>query len=66
MIPYRPIAPLTLGPRNGWKSVVAAVVMAAVLGTSATSAVAAARTEPSASAQGTDSSEPAASRQQTS
>ncbi|MDQ0120560.1 hypothetical protein J2T22_003766 [Pseudarthrobacter defluvii] len=33
MIPYRPIAPLTIGPRTGWKSVLAAVVMAALLGT---------------------------------
>jgi len=35
MIPYRPIAPLTVGPRKGWKSVLAAVVMAALLGTTA-------------------------------
>jgi len=41
MIPYRPVAPLTLGPRRGWRSVLAAVVMAAVLGTTATAAVAA-------------------------
>jgi hypothetical protein len=33
MIPYRPIAPLTLGASNGWRSVLAAVVMAALLGT---------------------------------
>jgi hypothetical protein len=46
MIPYRPIAPLTLGPRKGWRSVLAAVVMAALLGTTATAAVAA---EPEAS-----------------
>jgi hypothetical protein len=50
MIPYRPIAPLTLGPGRGWKSVVAAVVMAALLGTSGTPAVAAGRAETSASA----------------
>jgi hypothetical protein len=37
MIPYRPVAPLTLGPRKGWKSVLAAVVMAALLGTTAAS-----------------------------
>lgn len=41
MIPYRPIAPLTIGPRKGWKAVVAAVVMAALLGTTAPAAVAA-------------------------
>jgi hypothetical protein len=41
MIPYRPIAPLILGPRKGWGSVLAAVVMAALLGTTATAAVAA-------------------------
>ncbi|QHK21213.1 hypothetical protein GU243_17560 [Pseudarthrobacter psychrotolerans] len=41
MIPHRPIPPLSPGPRSGWKSVVAAVVMAALLGTTATSAVAA-------------------------
>jgi hypothetical protein len=41
MIPYRPIAPLTVGPRKGWRPVLAAVVMAALLGTTATSAVAA-------------------------
>ena len=46
MIQYRPIAPLTLGPRKGWRSVAAAVVMAALLGTTATAAVAA---EPEAS-----------------
>jgi hypothetical protein len=33
MIPYRPIAPLALGASNGWRSVLAAVVMAALLGT---------------------------------
>jgi hypothetical protein len=32
MIPYRPIPPLTAGPRKGWASVLAAVVMAALLG----------------------------------
>jgi hypothetical protein len=32
MIPYRPIPPLTAGPRKGWTSVLAAVVMAALLG----------------------------------
>jgi hypothetical protein len=41
MIPYRPVAPLTVGPRKGWKSVLAAVVMAALLGTTASAAVAA-------------------------
>jgi hypothetical protein len=41
MIPYRPVAPLTVGPRKGWKSVLAAVVMAALLGTTATAAGAA-------------------------
>jgi hypothetical protein len=40
MIPYRPIAPLTVGPRKGWRSVLSAVVMAALLGTTATAAVA--------------------------
>lgn len=35
MIPYRPIAPMTIGPRTGWRSVLAAVVMAALLGTTA-------------------------------
>ena len=35
MILYRPIAPLTVGPRKGWKSLLAAVVMAALLGTTA-------------------------------
>jgi hypothetical protein len=40
MIPYRPIAPLTVGPRKGWKSVLSAVVIAALLGTTATAAVA--------------------------
>lgn len=51
MIPYRPVPPLTLGPRNGWRSVLAAVVMAALVGTTATSAVAAERTETSAAGQ---------------
>ena len=32
MIPYRPVAPLAAGPRHGWASAVAAVVMAAFLG----------------------------------
>jgi hypothetical protein len=41
MIPYRPVAPLTVSPRKSWKSVLAAVVVAALLGTSATAAVAA-------------------------
>jgi len=41
MIPYRPVAPLTAGPRKGWKAVIAAVVMTALLGTTATAAVAA-------------------------
>lgn len=41
MIPYRPIPPLSPGPRSAWRSVIAAVVMAALLGTTATSAVAA-------------------------
>jgi hypothetical protein len=41
MIPYPPIAPLTVGPRKGWRPVLAAVVLAALLGTTATSAVAA-------------------------
>ncbi|MET3719524.1 MULTISPECIES: hypothetical protein [unclassified Arthrobacter] len=41
MVPYRPVPPLTLGPGGGWKSVVAAVVMAGLPGTTATSAVAA-------------------------
>jgi hypothetical protein len=41
MIPYRPIAPLTAGPVKGWKSVVAAVLVAALLGTTAPVAVAA-------------------------
>ncbi|TDT81754.1 hypothetical protein DFO47_103412 [Arthrobacter sp. AG258] len=30
MIPYRPIPPLAAGPRKGWASVLAAVVMAAL------------------------------------
>lgn len=32
MIPYRPVPPLTAGPRKGWASVLAAVVLAAFLG----------------------------------
>jgi hypothetical protein len=35
MITYRPIPPLTLGKSNSWRSVLAAVVMAALLGTAA-------------------------------
>jgi hypothetical protein len=35
MITYRPIPPLTLGRSNSWRSVLAAVVMAALLGTTA-------------------------------
>ncbi|ACL38308.1 hypothetical protein Achl_0308 [Pseudarthrobacter chlorophenolicus A6] len=41
MIPYRPIAPLTAGPKKGWKAVVAAVLVAALLGTTAPAAIAA-------------------------
>ena len=41
MIPYRPIAPLTPGPKKGWRAVIAAVAMAALLGTTAPMAVAA-------------------------
>lgn len=41
MIPYRPIAALTVGPRKGWTSVLAAVVLAALLGTTAPAALAA-------------------------
>ncbi|WP_427173130.1 hypothetical protein [Arthrobacter sp. 92] len=33
MIVYRPIAPLTEGTGNGWRSVLAAVVMTALFGT---------------------------------
>ncbi|GGH95874.1 hypothetical protein ACFFGR_15550 [Arthrobacter liuii] len=40
MIPYRPIPALTAGPRKGWASVLAAVVMAAFLGTAASTDVA--------------------------
>ena len=50
MIPYRPIAPLTVGPRKGWKSVLAAVVIAALLGTTAPSAMAAVPAPAAASA----------------
>ena len=32
VIPYRPIPPLAAGPRKGWVPVLAAVVMAAMLG----------------------------------
>ena len=46
MIPYRPLDPQTLRPRKGWRSEPAAVVVSALLGTTATSAVAA---EPEAS-----------------
>jgi hypothetical protein len=35
MIAYRPIPPLNLGKSNGWRSVLSAVVMAALLGTTA-------------------------------
>ncbi|MBT2597061.1 hypothetical protein [Arthrobacter sp. ISL-72] len=35
MIAYRPIPPLNLGRSNSWKSVLSAVVMAALLGTTA-------------------------------
>lgn len=35
MITYRPIPALTLGASNSWRSVLAAVVMAALLGTAA-------------------------------
>lgn len=41
MIPYRPIPPLTTDTRKGWKAVISAVVMAALLGTTAPAAVAA-------------------------
>jgi len=33
MIAYRPIPPLSLGQSNNWRSVLSAVVMAALLGT---------------------------------
>lgn len=35
MIAYRPIPPLSLGNSNSWRSVLSAVVMAALLGTAA-------------------------------
>jgi len=35
MIAYRPIPPLSLGKSTGWRSVLSAVVMAALLGTAA-------------------------------
>ncbi len=35
MIVYRPIPPLNLGKSNSWRSVLSAVVMAALLGTAA-------------------------------
>jgi hypothetical protein len=57
MIPYRPIAPLSLGPRKGWRSVLAAVVMAALLGTTATAPVAA---EPASSLRAAAPAAPAA------
>ena len=59
VIPYRPVAPLTVGPRKGWKSVLAAVVMAALLGTTGTSAVAAEGAAPVAAIQSKDVGEPA-------
>ena len=52
MIPYRPITPLTVGPRKGWKAAVSAVVMAALLGTTATAAVAAESAGESAASRG--------------
>lgn len=57
MIPYRPVAPLTLGPRKGWKSVLAAVVMAALLGTTATAAVASEAGSPAVPASATTAEE---------
>lgn len=35
MIAYRPIPPLSLGKSTGWRSVLSAVAMAALLGTAA-------------------------------
>ena len=35
MIAYRPIPPLSLGKSTGWRSVLSAVLMAALLGTAA-------------------------------
>jgi hypothetical protein len=55
MIPNRPIAPLTVGPRKGWKAAVSAVVMAALLGTTATAAVAAESGAESAASRGAGS-----------
>ena len=55
MIPYRPIAPLTVGPRKGWKAAVSAVVMAALLGTTASAAVASESGAESASSRGAGS-----------
>ncbi|MCY1676377.1 hypothetical protein OVA06_17010 [Pseudarthrobacter sp. SL88] len=52
MIPYRPIAPLTAGPKKGWKAVVAAVLVAALLGTTAPMAVAAEPATPAGPAYG--------------
>jgi hypothetical protein len=40
MITYRPVPALTLGASNSWRSVLAAVVMAALLGTAAFETVA--------------------------
>ena len=60
MIPYRPVAPLTLGPPMGWKSVLAAVVMAALLGTTATASVAAEAGTPMVSASSASAEESAA------
>jgi hypothetical protein len=55
MIPYRPIAPLTVGPRKGWKAVMSAVVMAALLGATATTAVAAETVPEGAASSGVES-----------
>jgi hypothetical protein len=40
MIAYRPIPPLTLGKSTGWRSVLASVVVAGLLGTAAFGAAA--------------------------
>jgi hypothetical protein len=40
MITYRPVSALTLGASNSWRSVLAAVVMAALLGTAGFESVA--------------------------
>ena len=58
MIPYRPIAPLTVGPRKGWRSVLSAVVVAALLGTTATAAVATEAAAPPASVPSVSTSGP--------